>query len=312
MFGPHGPWWARRGPPGPNFEGPGHRGPGPHRGGPPHYRGPHSHSPPHGLGGRDGFNLGEFLNNLGQRLGVDLSGAAEGLGLDRFTGPRNNNEADFEPRTDVFDTKESYIVHLSLPGAKKSDIGVDWDGENSVLRVAGVVHRPNADEELLKLLVVDGRKRETGVFEKAIRLGTKRDPASIDVAGIGAKMADGVLVVTVPKVEVEHKMREVPISGSGAPSPARNEKESLIDADEVEMYDAAPPALVSEVANAKEAEYQAEVEANKHHDDRSETMDYEHAEELPEYEAKETEHEESDWEKDGSEDEGEYVKINVN
>jgi HSP20 family protein len=297
MFGPHGPWGARRGP---GFEG--HGRPGPHHH---NHRGQH---PPHWGPNHSGFNLGEFLNNLGQRLGIDLSSAAEGLGLDCFTSPRNN-DADFEPRADIFDTPESYIIHLSLPGAKKSDVGVDWDGENSVLRIAGVVHRPGATEELLSHLVIDGRKRETGVFEKTIRLGTRSEPASIDVAGISAKMTDGVLVVTVPKVEVEHKKREVPISGSGAPSPARNEKESLIDADEIEMHDA-EPVLASETAKAKEAEYQAEVKANQDRDDRSETMDFEHAEELPEYEA-EAEHEESDWEKDGSEDEGEYVKINV-
>src|SRR5206468_10355928 len=98
---------------------------------------------------------------------------------------------------------------------------VDWDGENSVLRIAGVVYRPGADEELLKHLAVDGRKREVGVFEKSIKLGTKRDPAAVDVAGISAKMTDGVLVIKVPKVEVEYQRREVPISSSGSPSPAR-------------------------------------------------------------------------------------------
>jgi len=307
--------------PPPPFHGPPH-GPGPHRGPPHHHRGPHPHSPhrhQRGRGGPDGFNLGEFLNNLGQRLGVDLSGAADGLGLNRFSTPRANQDNDFEPRADVFDTTNNYIIHLSLPGAKKEDVGVDWDGENSILRIAGVVHRPGVDEEMLSHLVVDGRKREVGVFEKAIRLGTRRDRASIDVAGISAKMADGVLVVKVPKVEVEHQKREVPITSS-ATSPARShekevEKGSLIDADE-DMYDAgsapAPAAApVSAAAEEKEAEHQQELKPNdEQRDNRSQTMDYEREEKLPEYEAEDA-NEESDWEKDGSEGEGEYVKINV-
>jgi HSP20 family protein len=318
VFG-RGPWWARHVPGMDSDEHPHphedpHHGPGSHHRGPPggrHGRGGwgRRHSPGgHPQGPPEGFNLGEFLNNLGNRLGGDLSGAAEGLGLDRFTGPRANAESDFEPHGDIFDTAEQYIIHLSLPGAKKEDLGVDWDGENSVLRIAGVVHRPGADEEMLSHLVVDQRKREVGVFEKNIRLGTKRDSASIDIAGINAKMTDGVLVVRVPKIEVEHKKREVPISGS---SPARQEKEkeSLLDEADEQMYDAASaPAPAAAVGGVSEKEQNTEYAHEQ--DARSETLDVEHSsEKLPEY--AEATNEMSDWEKDGSEDEGEYVKINV-
>jgi HSP20 family molecular chaperone IbpA len=263
--------------------------------------------------GPAGFNLAEFLDNLGSRLGIDLSGAAEGLGLERFNVPRRGNDVDFEPHADVFDTPAQYVIHLSLPGAKKQDLGVDWDGENSVLRIAGVVYRPGADEELLKHLAVDGRKREVGVFEKSIRLGTKRDPAAIDVAGIKAKMSDGVLVVAVPKVQVAHQKREVPITSSGSPSPAQAaekggdmEKGTLLDAEnannETPVLRATP---LSAGAKEKEAEHQREREMR---DTRSETMDYEHEENLPEYEVKEPAHNEDE---DEDEEEGEYVKINV-
>ncbi len=310
--GPHhhgpprgGPWWAR-GPPHGDQHGPPH--------GPPHHHhGPGSRSPGrrggrHGRGGPGGFDLSEFLNNLGNRLGVDLFGAAEGLGLERFNASRANNEADFEPRADLFDTSANYTIHVSLPGAKKEDLGVDWDGENSILRIAGVVHRPGADEEMLKQLAVDGRKREVGVFEKSIRLGTKRDPASIDIAAISAKMADGILVVKVPKIEVEHRKREVPITSSATPSPPRApvgdvdmEKGTLLDAEEIHEDDT--PILkatpLSAGAKDKEAEYQRE---------RSETMDYEHEEHLPEYEAEGGEDQEFE---DDEDEEGEYVKINV-
>ena len=313
-FGPHegphhygpprgGPWWAR-GPPHGEHHGPPH--------GPPHHHhGPGARSPGrregrHGRRGPGGFDLPEFLNNLGNRLGVDLSGAAEGLGLERFSAPKANNEADFEPRADLFDTTTNYTIHVSLPGARKEDLGVEWDGENSILRIAGVVHRPGADEEMLKQLAVDGRKREVGVFEKSIRLGTRRDPASIDIAAISAKMTDGILVVKVPKVEVEHRKREVPITSSATPSPpqaaARDvnlEKGTLLDAeeehDDTPVLKATP---LSADAKEKEAEYQRE---------RSETMDFEHEEHLPAYEGEEAQ----DHEFEDEDEEGEYVKINV-
>ena len=170
---------------------------------------------------------------------------------------------------------------------------------------------------MLSQLVVDGRKRENGVFEKAIRLGTKRDPASVDVAGISAKMVDGVLIVKVPKVEVEHKTREVPIAGSATSSPARNnEKDLLFDADE-EMYDApaakvtAPAPTLKEAAPETSSEKPIETKEAEARDDRSETAGRE--EPLPRYAAEEATQEKdlSDWEKDDSEEEGEYVKINV-
>jgi len=266
-----------------------------------------------------------------------LSTAAEGLGLsaDRFTAGRTNQEVNFEPRADIFENKDLYTIHLSLPGAKKSDLGVDYDGENSVLRVTGVVHRPDVDERMLKDLVVDGRKRETGVFEKAIRLGTKRDPANIDVAGISAKMTDGVLVVKIPKVEKIHEKREVPITADSEGQPdyedEYSEKPVLFDAEE--QASAAP----SEVAEApkreeislvdmKENETQSEpnekqaipsdsreIGAAKHREAKQEEYANAgtHQGSLPAYSA-EADHDEDDWEKfSDASGEGEYIKINV-
>jgi len=351
MFaGRGGPFFGRHGPPsgfeGPEGHGPGRFGGARGSGGCPRGRGghhgPHSRSPPHGgpfghrqgaFGpgrGRGGFDLGNFLNNLGERIGVDLSSAAEGLG---FKAPRAN-DTDFEPRADIFDTASQYTIHLSLPGAKKSDVGVEWDGEHSVLRLAGVVHRPGVDEEMMTRLVVDGRKRETGVFEKNIRLGTQTEPADVDVQGITAKMVDGVLVVRVPKVEKTFERKSVHVSSSPEIPIERpeevyeNERDLLFDAEEQgdeHMEDAQPdaapaqpyPAKASMSSASKGKQKAAEAER-----ERSTTLDYEHPNEtvdtLPRYEAEDTSNhgrpddaEMSDWEKDGSEDEGEYVKINV-
>jgi HSP20 family protein len=304
MFGPPPSWRGLR-----------------HRGHPHHGR--HSdrqnreNVPEQGQQEHRGFNLGEFLNNLGERLGVDLSSAAENFGVDgnKYSAPRNS-EADFEPRADIFDTPASYVIHLSLPGAKKSDVGVDWDGEHSILRITGVVHRPDADEAMLKQLVVDGRKRENGVFEKAIRLGTKRDPASVDVAAITAKMSDGVLVVKVPKVEKEHSKREVPISGAAETVPRSEEKDLLFDAEDQEMYDASEKFQSNEnIDTPREhpvtAHTTADEQTEEARDDRSVTAGRDE-EQLPRYEveAGDQHNEMSDWEKD-SEEEADYVKINV-
>jgi HSP20 family protein len=109
-------------------------------------------------------------------------------------------QGDFKPEVDVFDTDGVFVVHISLPGAHKEDIGVSWDAEKSELTIAGVVHRPG-DEELLKTLALDERK--VGAFERMVRLGTRAHPAQIDVEGITAKLENGILLVEVPKLNAD-------------------------------------------------------------------------------------------------------------
>lgn len=305
-FGPFGPPY--RGPPAPS--GP----PGANQGAHTHHDRPHPphHPHHHGRGPRCGpndFNLGEILSKLGSRLGLDLSGAAEGLGLDRLAGgnPTLAEGVDFEPRADIFDTPANYMIHLSLPGAKKEDLGVDWDGENSTLRIGGVVHRPGVDEDTLKLLAVDGRKSEVGVFDKKIHLGTKRDPARIDIAGITAKMTDGVLVVKVPKLEVEHKKREVPISGSASPSPVREKQEQQNPAI-TQLVDntSAPEQITEKHKDAAAATSEMDVDDSRSDTEKGDEMEYDDpAEQLPEYK------EAGQNDAEDSEEEGEYVKIDV-
>lgn len=113
-------------------------------------------------------------------------------------GSKDKNSEDFHPDVDIFDTTEAFVVHVSLPGAKKEDVGVSWDAEKSELSISGVVHRPG-DEEFLKTLALDERK--VGAFERKVRLGSRANPASIDVDGITARMEDGVLTIEVPKLD---------------------------------------------------------------------------------------------------------------
>lgn len=120
----------------------------------------------------------------------------------------NNGGKDFTPPADIFDTPDAYVVHISLPGAKKEDVGVNWDADKSELNVAGVIYRPG-DEEFLKTLALDERK--VGVFDRKVKLGSKANPANVDADGIGAKMEDGVLLVTIPKTEEFVEVKKVDI-----------------------------------------------------------------------------------------------------
>lgn len=117
--------------------------------------------------------------------------------------PANNNTSrdgstdidTFSPPVDTFDTPAAYVLHAALPGARKEDVGVSWDADSRSVRIAGVVHRPG-DEAFLATLQGGGERR-VGMFERQVVLPGEDE---VEGMGISAKMEDGVLVVTVPKV----------------------------------------------------------------------------------------------------------------
>ncbi|MCJ1226474.1 hypothetical protein MMC12_003126 [Toensbergia leucococca] len=182
--GPPGCGWGRHNRGGPwrgGFGGPGHRG----RGGFP-------------FGGPASFDMNSVAQFLSSQFGIDPSNLSGESKENKKDGAASK---DFTPPCDVFDTEDAYIIHLSLPGARKEDVGVNWDADKSELSVGGVIYRPG-DEDFLKTLAMD--EREIGVFEKKIRLGSRASPANVEIDSIAAKMEDGVLMVTVPKVDREY------------------------------------------------------------------------------------------------------------
>ncbi|KAL2883652.1 hypothetical protein SGCOL_000796 [Colletotrichum sp. CLE4] len=203
----------------------GHRGPPPPPGPPPPFGAPHPPPPPpppyghNPAGSFDFANWQEWLNQFadhpfaqqvrdwatrfgGFNTNHNNTGARDGGADDD-----NNNDIDsaFTPPVDIFSTERAYVLHFALPGAKKEDVGVNWDADKGELRVAGVVYRPG-DEEFLATMA--SGERRIGMFSRSVPLPPRtRNAAStseeIDALAITAKMEDGILVVTVPKVEKE-------------------------------------------------------------------------------------------------------------
>ncbi|WPH03457.1 Hypothetical protein R9X50_00633700 [Acrodontium crateriforme] len=187
---PHGP--------SPPFSGHPDHHPGPHRGPGSHRGRCHGARGRGGWGGRGGHGCPFGRRGKGP-MGpfgplADLFQAQVFGDNDR----EGKSEDNFKPDADVFDTAESFVIHVSLPGAKKEDVGVNWDPEHSELSIAGVTYRPG-DEELLKMLALDERK--VGSFERKIRLGSRANPAQVDIDAISAKMEDGILRIEVPKLD---------------------------------------------------------------------------------------------------------------
>ncbi|KAJ5161782.1 hypothetical protein N7492_007174 [Penicillium capsulatum] len=156
----------------------------------------------------------DFLRNVARQFGV------------HFETPTPEG-VDFVPAVDVFDAADRYIVHVSLPGAKKDDLSIDYDADESVLRLAGVVYRPDINEDLHQTLAMEGRAREVGVFEREVRFGTRQTPAVVAVDEIIAKLEDGVLIVTLPKVIPEPRPKKKVFVQQDGVQDAAEEKASV-------------------------------------------------------------------------------------
>lgn len=165
-----------------------------------------------------GLDLPALLGDLGSPLGLNYNGSSENGNEAEQKGPNG-----FVPHVDIFDMPVRYMVHVSLPGAKKQNIQVDYMPAISVLHISGTVNRPpEVQQEQMDGLVVDGREREIGPFEKEIHLGTRLNPADIAVDDISSKLEDGVLIVFLPKKAVDPSVLKKRIS---IEEPKREDKE---------------------------------------------------------------------------------------
>jgi len=103
------------------------------------------------------------------------------------------------PSLDVYEDKDSFVVKAELPGMKKEDIDVSL--HDGTLSISG----ERKSEEKLDNAEVYRAERFFGRFQRAVTL-----PAAVDAAKIVAQYKDGVLTVTLPKVE-EAKPKQIDV-----------------------------------------------------------------------------------------------------
>ncbi|KAJ5490980.1 hypothetical protein N7539_002547 [Penicillium diatomitis] len=211
----------------------------------------HGHGrPPFGAG--PGLPNMDFLRNIASQFGV------------QFNEPTPDG-VDFVPSLDMFDTPTTYIVHVSLPGAKKEDLSVDYDPEESVLRLAGVTYRPGINEDLYEALVMKERAREVGVFQRDVHVGTSEAPADILVDEIKARLEDGVLIVTLPKVQraPQAKKKIVVEDGSTTVEKYAAERENISNEKDAMLVDVKETETASETLTPSASDDESEGEGGE-------------------------------------------------
>ncbi|MES2560465.1 MAG: Hsp20/alpha crystallin family protein [Bacteroidota bacterium] len=106
----------------------------------------------------------------------------------------------FTPRTDVIETAQSFELHVSLPGVKKEDVKIDVDGDRLTISGERKTKEENKDE---KNHLVESFY---GKFSRSFNL-----PENVDKQNIGAALTDGILTLSIPKVEVKDNKTTVTI-----------------------------------------------------------------------------------------------------
>src|SRR3954468_14240184 len=117
--------------------------------------------------------------------------------LDGFFTQVNRNSV-WSPLADVTETETGFVFELDVPGVQKEDVAVDLNG--TTLSITGELKERESKG------VTHRRTRRTGKFAYRVTL-----PRTVDAENVEAKLADGVLTVSVPKTEAA-KPRRIEIS----------------------------------------------------------------------------------------------------
>ncbi len=99
------------------------------------------------------------------------------------------------PPVDIFETSKCFKINVSLPGASKQDIEVEYDKETNEISITGEIKPTEKVEKSdLKPLLQEIR---IGKFERVLSLP---DDYIIDENKIGAKFNNGILQLSVNKI----------------------------------------------------------------------------------------------------------------
>ena len=113
----------------------------------------------------------------------------------------NSEECFTTPKMNISESENDYAIEISAPGAKKEDMNLSIDSENNLV----IALETKAEKE-----VTEGEKKEERhylrrefshmQFKQMIAL-----PENVKKEQINAKMEDGILKITLPKVTEEEK-----------------------------------------------------------------------------------------------------------
>ncbi|KAJ1561755.1 hypothetical protein HK405_002947 [Cladochytrium tenue] len=147
--------------------------------------------------------IADFTPRVARDVFAPAAAGATGAGAGAGTGVEVSRvRGGTFGRLDLIETDGSYIVHSDLPGVAKENVSVSI-GEGNVLTIAGERKRNSETKDAHRHIF----ERSYGRFERSVRL-----PEDADVGKVQAKMADGVLELSLPKLPPpENRTRTITI-----------------------------------------------------------------------------------------------------
>jgi HSP20 family protein len=137
----------------------------------------------------------DLLYNLERRMGKYFN---EPLGLFDWTTPEMASAA-WVPAVDIFEEPDILRIVAEIPGVKPEDVKISVEG--SVLTIQGKKEQV-AEEKAEK---VHRYERMYGAFERSFTL-----PATVNPEAIKASYGQGLLTLTLPKLE-KAKARQIKV-----------------------------------------------------------------------------------------------------
>jgi HSP20 family protein len=108
---------------------------------------------------------------------------------------RWENFPSFNPKVDITENKDYFLITADLPGLSEKDVKVEID--NGVLTIHGERHFENKEEVKGK---VNRLERGYGKFLRSFTL-----PEKIDLQNIEARTEHGVFEIYIPRIQEEEK-----------------------------------------------------------------------------------------------------------
>lgn len=112
--------------------------------------------------------------------------------------PNAKRQARFSPDTDIVETDEAWILILEVPGVPRESLRVEIEGARLVVSGAKPA-RPSGRSKVAE--------RTTGPFKRSFLV-----PFQVDQTTIRARVSDGLLTITLPRI-AEGDKRAVPVEG---------------------------------------------------------------------------------------------------
>jgi len=98
-------------------------------------------------------------------------------------------------RTDVTDEGDYFLLEADLPGMEKKDITLEIQDNNLIIRAERKAKTEHTDDKIVRM------ERSYGSYQRSFGI------AGVDADKIQASYTDGVLQVTLPKLEKKKARR---------------------------------------------------------------------------------------------------------